>query len=82
MDLQLNSKILFLLSLFLLYSCGVKAPPVKFKDKAIDSYLENYTGQKNSATNAEKKLEPVEVKSESEKESKESKDQPINSSNP
>lgn len=56
-DLQLNSKILFLFSLFLLYSCGVKAPPVKFKDKAIDSYLENYTGQKNSATTVEEKSE-------------------------
>ncbi len=81
MDLQLNSKILFLFSLFLLYSCGVKAPPVKFKDKAIDSYLENYTGQKNSATNAEKKLESAEEKK-SEEKSEKSKDQPINTKQP
>lgn len=74
-DLQLNSEILFLFPLFLLYSCGVKAPPVKFKDKAIDSYLENYTGQKNSATTAEKKLEPVEEKSEQKLENQPAKSQ-------
>jgi len=29
--------------LFILYSCGVKAPPVKYPETAIDSYVDSFT---------------------------------------
>lgn len=40
----MNSKILFGLFLILLSSCGVKSPPKKYPETAIDSYIKEYTG--------------------------------------
>lgn len=41
----MNSKILFFILIsFSLAGCGVKAPPQKYPDTAIDSYIREYTG--------------------------------------
>lgn len=41
----MNSKILIVLtSLLFISSCGVKAPPKKYSETAIDSYIKDFTG--------------------------------------
>ncbi|MBC7427523.1 MAG: hypothetical protein H7336_02855 [Bacteriovorax sp.] len=41
----MNFKIIFILILLSeLSSCGVKAPPVKYPETVIDSYVRSYTG--------------------------------------
>jgi hypothetical protein len=51
----LNSKILICLGLLLtLASCGVKAPPIKYRETIVDSYVKDYTGTEPSAEEIER----------------------------
>lgn len=44
-DWHLNSKITFLFLISFIFSgCGVKAPPLKYPETAIDSYVQEHTG--------------------------------------
>jgi predicted small lipoprotein YifL len=42
LDLPLNSKLLFILTLLFLASCGVKGDPSPPRGSAMPSFLENY----------------------------------------
>jgi len=41
----LNFKFVILL-LFVLAGCGVKGPPLKYPDTVMQSYIDDYTGEK------------------------------------
>lgn len=42
----MNFKNLILVSLLsFIFGCGVKAPPAKFPETVVDSYVQSYTGQ-------------------------------------
>ncbi|MEA9354856.1 lipoprotein [Bacteriovorax sp. PP10] len=51
----MNSKIIICLGLLLtLTSCGVKGPPVKYRETIVDSYVKDYTGTELSAEEKER----------------------------
>lgn len=50
----MNSKIVFLMSAFLLIGCGVKARPLSPPETAIQSYTQSYTGPTEPEQDKEK----------------------------
>lgn len=52
---------IFLISFFTLSGCGVKAPPLKDPEIAIDSYIKSYThedDEKNAEKESQKQATP------------------------
>ncbi len=59
----MNSKVLFLLFIiFTMAGCGVKAPPQKYPEQVVDSYIKGYTGGDPTPEEIErlKKNKPIE----------------------